>query len=263
MKKLNITFYAIIFVMLAALVGSNAADSPAGSNVLISDKPAEAGQKKILLVTGCDYPGHPWNLLEPILRDAVSKDQRMHVTVTEDPKFLASQDLKNYDAILLNYMNWKNPGPGPEAQEGLRKAVEKGAGLVMVHFTCGAFQDWPEFVKVAGRVWNPKFRGHDPRGEFKVEIVDKQHSITAGMEDFLTFDELYTCLDGNEPIHVIAKATSKVDKKDYPMAFTREYGKGRVFQSVLGHDPKAFEPEAVRKLFRRACAWAAGLEPKE
>ncbi|MDD4868972.1 MAG: ThuA domain-containing protein [Kiritimatiellae bacterium] len=249
-------------VFFPARVSTAAVTVPAGP-VLSQEKPATPGQKNILLVTGCDYPGHPWKLLEPILRDTVGKDQRMHVTVTEDPRFMASPDLKNYDAILLNYMNWKNPGPGAEAQEGLRKAVNGGTGLVMVHFTCGAFQDWPEFVKLAGRIWNPKFRGHDPRGEFKVEITDKAHPITAGMEDFQTFDELYTCLDGNEPIHVIAKAISKVDKKDYPMAFTREYGKGRVFQSVLGHDPKAFEQEAVKKLFRRACAWAAGLEPKE
>jgi len=227
------------------------------------DPATPAAQKKILIVTGLDYPGHKWKLTTPVLRDAVAKDKRMSVTVTEDAMFLASPELKNYDVIMLNYMNWENPGPGKEAQEGLRKAVEGGTGLVMVHFSCGAFQGWPEFIKIAGRVWDPKLRAHDPLGKFKVEIKDKDHPVTKGMEDFETVDELYTCLAGDTAIKVLASAKSAVDKKDYPMAFTLEYGKGKVFHSVLGHDVKALELEPVQKLFRHACAWAGGLESKE
>ena len=92
--------------------------------------------------------------------------------------------------------------------------------------------------------------------------MDAEHPITRGLKAFETADELYTCLDGDTPIHVLAKATSKVDKKDYPMAFVLTYGKGRVFHCVLGHDVRALEPEAVRELFRRGTAWAAGLEVK-
>lgn len=160
-------------------------------------------------------------------------------------------------------MNWEDTGPGAQAQEGLRLAVSNGTGLVLVHFACGAFQGWPEFADVAGRIWNPKLRGHDPRGPFRVNIADGAHAVTRGMEAFDTDDELYTCLDGGAAIHVLAAARSKVDGKDYPMAFVLNYGKGRVFHSVLGHDPKAFEPPAVARLYRRGCAWAAGLEPGE
>jgi len=37
-----------------------------------------------------------------------------------------------------------------------------------------------------------------------------------------------------------------VDKKDYPMAFVMNVGKGRVFHSPLGHDIKAFQPSHAR-----------------
>ena len=60
---------------------------------------------------------------------------------------------------------------------------------------------------------------------------------------------------------MLAKATSKVDKKDYPMALVNHYGKGRVFLCVLGHDVKALSVEAVQDLYRRGTAWAAGLPP--
>lgn len=219
--------------------------------------------KKALIVTGMEYPGHKWRETAPFVRDTISADKRISVAIDEDAKTaLESPTLGQNDVIVLNYMNWENPGPGDAAQEGLRRAVANGTGLVLVHFACGAFQSWPEFVKIAGRVWNPKFRGHDPRGPFEVNIVDAQHEITKGFAKFGTDDELYTCLDGATPIHVLADANSKVDHKDYPMAFVLQYGKGRVFMSTLGHDVKALSFPDVKNLYRRATAWAAGLPPE-
>ena len=81
------------------------------------------------------------------------------------------------------------------------------------------------------------------------------------MADFDTQDELYTCLIGDQPIEVVAQAKSKADGKDYPMAFVSRYGKGRTFHCVLGHDAKALSNPPVQELYRRGCAWAAGLAP--
>lgn len=228
-----------------------------------SAAPAAPG-KHALIITGMEYPGHLWRETAPFLRDLIAVDPRMTVAINEDAKAaLESPALGSNDVIILNYMNWQHPGPGAAAQENLRKAVENGTGLVLVHFACGAFQSWPEFVKMAGRVWNPKFRGHDARGPFQVNIVDAQHEITKGLSAFPTDDELYTCLDGDTPIHILADAKSKGDQKDYPMAFVLPYGKGRVFLCTLGHDVKALGFPGVKELYRRATAWAAGLPPEK
>ena len=45
------------------------------------------------------------------------------------------------------------------------------------------------------------------------------------------------------------------------MAFVLNYGKGRVFHSVLGHDVKAIVNPPVAELYRRGCAWSARLTP--
>jgi type 1 glutamine amidotransferase len=132
---------------------------------------------------------------------------------------------------------------------------------VIVHFACGAFQDWPEFRSLAGRAWDPKKRGHDPRGRFRVDITDVDHPVTRGMKPFEADDELYTCVVGERPIEVLATARSKVDKKVYPMAFALSYGRGRVFHCLLGHDVRAFKAPGVLELFRRGTAWAAGAPP--
>jgi type 1 glutamine amidotransferase len=216
---------------------------------------------RIILVTGLDYPGHPWKLTSPLIADALRKDKRLTVDIQEDPKFLASPKLHDYDVLVLNYMNWESPDPGPSARENLRKFVASGKGFILVHFTCGAFQAWPDFRTIAGRVYDPKLRPHDPRGPFHVDIADPNHPITKGLQPFDTDDELYTCLTGDTPIHILATARSKVDHKDYPIAFTLTYEKGRVFHTVLGHDVKALTPPPVQDLFLRAAAWTAHLPP--
>ncbi len=224
--------------------------------------PAEGAKRaKVLVLTGNEYPGHKWRETAPLVARFLAQDRRLVTTVNENPAFLASPELHHYDVVVLNYMNWESPDPGPAARENLRRFVAEGKGLVLIHFACGAFQGWAEFRNIAGRVWDPKLRGHDPHGKFTVLIADPDHPITRGMKPFETIDELYTCLAGDKEIHVVAKAVSKVDHKEYPMAFVNRYGKGRVFHCVLGHDVQALSIEAVQELYRRGTAWAAGLEP--
>ena len=223
--------------------------------------PRKKGGTPVVVLTGIEYPGHPWRQTAPALADLLLKDPRLDVEILEDATLAHVAKLRSYKVCVLNYMNWQKPDPPAAALESFRQYVAEGGGLVLVHFACGAFQKWPEFVKIAGRVWNPKMRGHDPHGTFRVAMTDVKHPITEGMKPFETLDELYTCLDGKTPISVLATATSKVDKKVYPMVFVLTYGKGRVFHCVLGHDLRAFQAVGVRELFRRGTAWAAGLPP--
>jgi type 1 glutamine amidotransferase len=217
--------------------------------------------KRVLLVTGIDYPGHPWRQTAPAIRDLLERDPRLRVTIVEDPHFLEASVVGQYDVILLHFMNWEQPSPGEAARNQLQSLIAHGKGLMLVHFACGAWQDWTEFRQLAGRVWDPKLPPHDPRGPFSVGITDARHPITEGLAPFETDDELYTCLVGDRSIEIIAAARSKVDGLEYPMAFVLKYGEGRVFHTVLGHDLKAVTNSTVPELFRRGCAWAAGLAP--
>ncbi|MCL1921645.1 MAG: ThuA domain-containing protein [Kiritimatiellaeota bacterium] len=221
--------------------------------------------KKVLILTGLEHHNN-WKQNTPRLVAAFAEDTRLEVSVSEAPEVMTKPDvLAKYDAFVLYYNNSdKKPSPAG-ALANLAKAVEAdGKGLVLVHFASGAFYDWETekvdaaFGKIAGRVWNPKFRAHDPHGTFTVNIADKEHPITKGLADFETVDELYTCLDGDAPIHVLATAVSKVDQKVYPMAFILNPGKGRTFHCALGHDDKAFTAKPL-ELFKRGTLWAIGL----
>ena len=213
---------------------------------------------QVLLVTGVDL--HNWRETSPVLVQQLQKDPRIEVRMVEDPHFLDSAALDRYQVIFLHFMNWKVPAPGEAARANLTRAVESGKGLVLAHFACGAWLEWPGFVELAGRVWNPKLRGHDPRGPFRIDIAMPEHPVMRGMTPFEANDELYTCTEGAPPIQVLATATSKVDQKVYPMAFILECGKGRVFHCLLGHDAKAMQIDGVGELFRREIGRASCRE---
>ena len=223
-----------------------------------ADPAAEQAPVRVLIVTGVDYAGHHWKETAPAMRAVLEVDKQLEARIVDDHEFLASDVIFDYDVILLHLKNYDPTRRAEQVRQNLKRFVSEGGGLVLYHFACGAFEPWPEFEQLAGRIWDQKKRGHDPRGAFTVEIVDHEHPITRGMKNFDTDDELYTCLGGKTPIHVLATSRSKVDDKDYPMAFVLSYGKGRVFHTVLGHDVKAVTAKGPAELLRRACLWAAG-----
>lgn len=224
-------------------------------------KPRDPNAKRVLLLTGEDIKSHRWIVTAPALRTELLKDERLAVDFHDDLASLSSLDLSVYDAVVMHFKNAKPDVPGRAGFDNLAGYVKNGGGLVLVHFACGAFQECKDdFLPVAGRVWNPKLRGHDPFGTFQVDMTDTKHPITDGLEAFETTDELYTCLDGDIDVTLLATAVSKVDKKTYPMAFIHQHGKGRVFHCVLGHNVGALTNPPVAELYRRGTAWACGID---
>jgi uncharacterized protein len=226
-----------------------------------ADEPKKSDSTRVLLVTGVDPFGHNWRETTPVIRKVLEEDERLEVRIVEDPEFLASPAIHGYDVIIVHFSK-DDHSSSQATRDNLMQFVKDGKGLVLLHAACTAFADWPEFVNLAGRVFNGDLvHPHDPRGPFTVKIVRPQHPVTREMEGFEADDELFTCLAGDRPVEVLATARSKVTGKDHPMAFVLEYGKGRVFHTVLGHDARAIEIPAVAVLIRRGSVWAAGQQP--
>ena len=221
-------------------------------------------RKSVLIVTGDDYPGHLWCETAPAMAAALREDPQLEVSITESPMILGSPLLRHYDAVMIHFKNYaERLALGEEIQQGLESYVENGGGLLISHFGCGAFQEWDRFVRYAGRVWNPTMRAHDPYGSFEVRMTDPQHPVTQGLTAFTTTDEMYTCLDGETHIHVLCEATSVVDRKAYPVAFTLEAEKPRIVHCTLGHDKDALSTPGTRALYRNAARWATGLSGQQ
>jgi len=233
------------------------------SGLLLTVPRAEAADApkaiKVLLVTGDDVaPAHNWLEVSQAIRDALVASGRFDVKVCEDAGVLDSAPtLERYDLVFLHLYNAKTPTLSDTAKENLVKFVSGGKGLGISHLTSASFKEWPEFQKLCGRYWVMGTSGHGPRSVFKVKVANPDHPITRGLQDFEADDELYAKLQGDAPITVLLTADSDWSKKTEPLAFTLQYGKGRVFHEAFGHDGKAIKNPAVSKLILQGCEWAA------
>ncbi len=215
---------------------------------------------KVLLVTGDDVqPAHNWREVSEAIRDTLVSSRKFEVRVCEEAGVLDSAaSLARYDLIFLHLYNAKTPTLSAVAKENLAGFVRGGKGLVVSHLSSASFKEWDEFPKLCGRCWVMGKSGHGPRSLFKARIASKDHPITQGLTDFEADDELYSNLQGDAPITVLVEADSDWSKKTEPLAFTVDYGSGRVFHETFGHDARAIRDNpSVQNLIQRGCEWAA------
>jgi type 1 glutamine amidotransferase len=220
-----------------------------------ADKPAKI---RVLLITGDDVDVHPWRVTTAAVRETLGATGKFDVKVCEDPLILESQAaLKTYDVIYFNIFARSLPDLPQQAQQNLLDFVKGGKGFFAQHLASASFPHWEEFGKLCGRRWVMGTSGHGPRSVFEARIVDHEHPITRGLEDFSADDELYAKLQGDGPIHVLVEAHSDWSKKTEPLLFCVQYGKGRVVHSAFGHDGKALANPTVQKFITRGVQWAA------
>ncbi|HUG37295.1 MAG TPA: ThuA domain-containing protein, partial [Candidatus Limnocylindrales bacterium] len=249
-------------LVLNAIVWSAGVNVPEGGVQSEIEEPIRA-----LILTGHNHPAHEWRSVTAALLGVLEQDPRVAVEVTEEPEDLAGPRLQTYGLLVLNYSNWDRPGLSAAAKEGLLKYLAGGGGLAVIHFANGAFNhtlparesDWEEYrTRIVRRVWmhGDGGSGHDAFAPFRVEITSLRHPITQGLQPFDTEDELYFEQKGDLRIEPLATARSRVTGRDEPMAWAYEYGKARVFQTVLGHSDVSVRKAGA--LIRRGSVWASG-----
>jgi len=223
---------------------------------------------KGLLLTGHHHPGHPWEETTPVITDALSEDGQIHIDVSTNIEDLYQYSLMDYDFLVLNYCNWEVPGGlSQSSKDAFTAYLGQGGGLLIIHFANGAWHyslpgaedsDWPEFRQICRQVWDHHGESaHDPYGPFTVNIKDKEHFITAGLLDFETMDELYYKQTGTEPVDALITANSGDTGQDEPLAWVYNYGQGRIFQTLLGHDAASLSPPEVQEMLLRAAFWVS------
>ncbi len=203
-----------------------------------------------------------------------------------DPDF--KPDFSKYDVVISNF-GWRAADLPAETKNALEKYMSEGGGLVAIHAANNAWSDWDEFNKMTGlggwggrnektgpflyfnndgqviRDLKPGNAGsHGPQHEFVIITREPSHPIMRDLpEEWLhTRDELYARMRGPaENMTVLATAYSSPDwrgtDRHEPILLTLNYGKGRVFHSMLGHTDYSFESVGFIVTFQRGTEWAA------
>jgi type 1 glutamine amidotransferase len=211
-----------------------------------------------LLLSGRN--NHEWQQTTPFLEKLFSQSGLFSVCVTERPDTLKMNDFKKYDVVLSNWNSWpENDLRWPaETENALLQFIKNGGGFVTFHASTSAFYKWPEFQEISTAAWIMDTTSHGKVSETNVSRINKKHPVTAGIGDFIIFDELWVNGKSNPKFETLGFASNNENSAGrQPAIFVADYGKGRIFHTILGHDVKAMENEGFQSLMIRGTEWAA------
>ncbi len=255
------------------------------ATMLSSGLPA-ADKIKVLIVDGQN--NHKWMETTPVLVNALESAGCFTATVSTTPDNKAPKEAWNdwhpkfgdYAVVVSNY----NGQDWPETvQKDFEAFVKNGGGFVCVHAADNSFPKWPaynEMIGIGGWGGRDEKSGpwlyvqdgkpvrdtiegkggtHGKQHEFYVDIRNPNHPITQGLPAkwMHAQDELYSKLRGPAEVEVLSTSHSDTTDKDEPNMMVRNYGKGRVFHTTLGHADYTMLERGFYFILQRGTEWAA------
>lgn len=187
---------------------------------------------------------------------------------------LKYQNIRQFDAVYLN----NTVGMifvDPEVREGLLRFVREGGGLAGNHGTSHVSMDWPEFHDMIGVV-RGIHRENTEKAWIKIDDPNSPLTVPFAGKEFLYMDEFFrfpTAPYSREKLHVLLSIdVQKTDMNqgracqwpcvrpdhDYAVSWIRDYGKGRVFFAILGHQPTIFTTPPLADYFFRGIQFILG-----
>jgi hypothetical protein len=204
----------------------------------------------------------------PLTREVVPELGRegglFDATVTEDCSLISADGLKPFDAVFF-YTTGELPIDAAQ-KRALVEFVRSGRGFVGAHSATDTFYKWPEYGEMIGAY----FDGHPWHEEVAVRVEDASHPATRHLPvRFTITDEIYQFKNWSRAtVHVLlsldptsvdlTKNSVRRADRDFALAWTRTYGKGRVFYTALGHGPEVWRDERFRQHLRGGIQWALG-----
>lgn len=163
--------------------------------------------------------------------------------------------------------------PSKEEAAAIRSWLEAGGKWLALHgtnsilvFTESGLVDAPNDRPDVMEMLGTQFKAHPPIGPFRVEVVNRDHELTRGIDDFDVVDELYLS-NTTAPIetlmqtHFEGQATGFVDGEwgatNVPILYTRDIGKGRIVYNALGHCRGHYDLPGMADFYPHPerCAW--------
>ena len=123
--------------------------------------------------------------------------------------------------------------------------------------TIGGLRDalYPEggpFLRLIGGTFN----GHGPLERFRVIVLDHDHPITRGVDDFEVADEQHTPGHDHARVHLLLESRSSEGTAG-AAGWAHQPGRGRVCYLTNGHTREAQDHPEFQRLVRNAALWNA------
>jgi len=154
---------------------------------------------------------------------------------------MSPEALKGYDLIIFANTTGDLPLPDPQA---LLDWIKAGHAFVGMHSATDTFPGFQPYTDMIGG----HFLRHGPQVEVSIINQDKECPACRHLGDTWTvFDEIYQLKNfDRSKVHGLLTLDKHPNDKtpgDYPIAWSKEYGNGRVFYTSLGHREDVWDPE--------------------
>jgi len=235
-----------------------------------------AEPKKMLVFSRCEGFNHKESIA---VGNAAIKAEAQKMGYAADFSLdyadLKLDNLKKYDALLLNNTTHMKTKDNPFLEPALLDYVRGGGGLVLIHAALDNFYDAPACSLMGGG----RFDGHPwgaRGGNWKFKVEEPDHPLNAAFKSvgasFALSDEIYqhsspyynranlrvlVSLDLSDPVTAARKGQKRSDG-DYAVSWLRSFGAGRVFYTSFAHDGRAWKNPMLRKHIFDGIAYCLG-----
>jgi type 1 glutamine amidotransferase len=189
-----------------------------------------------------------------------------HPLMTNGQPASGGPSFNNVDAIF--FMGHRDVPIDDQQKKDLLKFVhDDGKGFVAAHVGLTALMTWPEFGEMLGG----QFQDH-PYGSVAGTVINEDPTFPAMRHlpaAFNLVDEFYQVKSfSREKSRVLLRLdTSKLPPNqnllnkdgDFPLAWAKMYGQGRVFYGSFAHDAKSWDNPDVYHIYFEAIRWALKL----
>ena len=177
------------------------------------------------------------------------------------PKGYLEPDDYSYSSYLENSEEWpKEEYQGwisEEQGKAIKEFVQAGGGLYAYHNSSNVSLFSKNFREVMGGA----YLGHPPLRPFKVKVVNHEHPITQGIQDFMVNDEQHYVTYDKDPKDILLRSEN-IDGLEFETygttaisAWAYDFGKGRVAFTAVGHTLHALWQPEYYKIQKNTVRW--------
>lgn len=187
---------------------------------------------------------------------------RLEVDCTQDCGAITPENLARYDAVLF-YTTGSLP-ISDEGKAGLIDWVRGGGAFCGVHCATDTFYEFADYMGLV----DGAFDGHPWHEEVTMSVEDAAHPATRHLgESWVLTDEIYQFKWWRRhPNHVLLSldtgatdvARGKRVDRDYANAWCKDFGRGKMFYTALGHREDVWTNPAFQEHLIGGIEWAIG-----
>lgn len=285
----NVLFFVPFFLVLAAVTcaqnqGAGNSAVPPLSHPLVEVSPLvallqhveEVHLKHLLVISQTNGWDHDSILEGMAAIYNVGHDSGLReTTVRTDAELITKKDIgrnaKNlnyFDALVLVGATDELDLDDSQKQDMMSFIKDDGKGFVGVNVAPDTNPKWPEYGELIGGGFD-----QHPWFTFEAPVINEDPSFPAVRhypEAFVKYDKIYQPKEWSRDKHnfLLSLDPAKLDYEapnihwtdhNFAVVWPKNYGKGRVFYSSLGHTRESWDDPDIRTMYFEAIKWVPGM----